>query len=205
MKLQIRYTWREVKILRLNKKLLSQIDRLIASASAIEGTFFRTAEYRYSNPQNLLNGDGTRKKDGRFAPIGKCAVYLSSDHMTSIFEATARKQRLFGRAQIELAEFPCMTWEIKVSLSKCVNLADRVKNFELEEMISECLKPDLSVSQRVGQYLLSAGVQGIIYPSCVCNGTNLVVFPDSYLTRMMRINNVDLVLQEIEKWLEGRI
>jgi len=54
------------------------IKRWISRAVPIKGLFFRSVEYRYMDPMDVLSGAGARAHGGRFAPIGTRAVYLSA-------------------------------------------------------------------------------------------------------------------------------
>jgi hypothetical protein len=60
-----------------NAKQQRAIKRWISRAAPIKGLFFRSVEYRYMDPIDVLSGAGARAYGGRFAPIGTRAVYLS--------------------------------------------------------------------------------------------------------------------------------
>jgi RES domain-containing protein len=64
--------------LTFNAKQQAAIKRWISRAAPLKGIFFRSIEYRYMDPVDVLSGAGTRAYGGRFAPTGTRAVYLSA-------------------------------------------------------------------------------------------------------------------------------
>jgi RES domain-containing protein len=57
-------------------KQRAAIKRWMGQAVPLKGTYFRSVEYRYMDPADVLNGAGTRSHGGRFAAVGVRAVYL---------------------------------------------------------------------------------------------------------------------------------
>jgi hypothetical protein len=69
---------------------------------------------------------------------------------------------------------------IQARVIRCVDFRYTAGSQDSEEMLKAALDPDdQEVSQRVGKYLLARGVDGIIFPSVLGGGTNLVVFKDA--------------------------
>ena len=85
-----------------NAKQHTAIKRWISRATPLNGLFFRSVEYRYMDPIDVLSGAGTRAHGGRFAPAGTRAVYLSVTDSGASKEVTARKARLGGVGQIRI-------------------------------------------------------------------------------------------------------
>lgn len=52
-----------------NAKQQRAIKRWISRAAPIKGLFFRSVEYRYMDPVDVLSGAGARANGGRFAPF----------------------------------------------------------------------------------------------------------------------------------------
>jgi RES domain-containing protein len=80
---------------------LSRAERTVllewfASATPLSGTYFRSVEYRYMDPDEVLTGVGTTAVGGRFAPVGTRAVYLNATDSGTSTEVLARKARLGG-------------------------------------------------------------------------------------------------------------
>ena len=79
-----------------NAKQQRAIKRWISCAAPINGLFFRSVEYRYMDPIDVLSGAEVRAYGGRFGPLGTRAVYLSATDVGASKEVTARKSRLGG-------------------------------------------------------------------------------------------------------------
>jgi RES domain-containing protein len=82
------------------------LDLLCASAAPFDDSCFRSVELAWAHPDDVISGEGTRLKGGRFAAKGTRAVYGSLDEETAAREVTARKARLGGRAIISLKDYP---------------------------------------------------------------------------------------------------
>jgi len=68
-------------------------------------------------------------------------------------------------------------------------------------MLKAALDPDhQEASQDVGKYLLAQGVDGIIFPSVLGGGTNLVVFKDVDPAPFVDILNRDEVLKALREF-----
>ena len=95
----------------------------ISRAAPLKGLFFRSVEYRYMDPVDVLSGAGTRATGGRFAPTGTRAVYLSATDSGASKELTARKARLGGVGQISTDKYPRVVYAVGVVLKKALNLS----------------------------------------------------------------------------------
>ena len=63
---------------------LAEIELWVKRAGPLSGTYFRSVEYRFMNPDEVLNGRGTQFYGNRFARVGTRAVYLAdSDRAAS--------------------------------------------------------------------------------------------------------------------------
>jgi RES domain-containing protein len=98
------------------------LDELVANATSVEDTFFRSVEITYAIPDDLVSGEGTRLKGGRLAPVGTRAVFASLDEETAVREAAGRRRRLAGTPPIDFKVYPGLTYLIKADLAKCVDL-----------------------------------------------------------------------------------
>ena len=86
----------------------------MGQAVPLKGVYFRSVEYRYMDPADVLSGAGTRAHGGRFAAVGIRAVYLSATDSGASKEITARKARLGGAVRLA-----------------CLNKADLTASMEL--------------------------------------------------------------------------
>lgn len=179
------------------------LDELAASAKSVEGTFFRSVEITYAVPDDVVSGEGTRLNGGRFAPAGTRAVFASLDEETAIREAAARRRRLTGTPPIDFKAYPRLTYLIKAQMSKCVDLRAIAGPQESDEMLKAALDvDDQEASQDIGKYLLARGVDGIIFPSVLGAGTNLVVFKDADPAPFVDILNRDEVLKALREFAQ---
>jgi RES domain-containing protein len=177
------------------------LDELVARAISVEDTFFRSVEITYAVPDDVVSGEGTRLNGGRFAPASTRAVFASLDEETAVREAAARRRRLAGTPPIDPKAYPRMTYLIKAQMTKCVDLRSTAGSQDSDEMLKAALDPDdQEASQHVGKYLLARGVDGIIFPSVLGGGTNLVVFKDADPTPFVDILNRAEVLKALREF-----
>ena len=101
---------------------LRVLDELVATATAGEGTFFRSVEITYAVPDDVVSGEGTRLNGGRFAPAGIRAVFASLNEETAAREAAARRRRLAGTPPVDFKGYPKLTYLINARMAKCVDL-----------------------------------------------------------------------------------
>ena len=175
------------------------LDELIRGAKPFKDRCFRSVKIAYGLPDEVISGEGMRLHGGRFAPLGARVVFASLDEVTATLEVTARKVRLGGRAQISLKDYPRFTYVISVEIEKCVDFRSVGPSSDMGRAFAAALDPsDLHVSQEVGQYLMSKGVQGALVPSVaasvVAPGANVIVFLDVDPAPKIEIaNRVDIL------------
>jgi RES domain-containing protein len=175
------------------------LDGLIHDAKPYKDRCVRSVEIAHGLPDEVISGEGTRKNGGRFVPAGVRAVYASLDEATATAEVTARKARLGGRAQISIHDYPRLTYIIAVEIDTCVDFRSVDTSSDLGRALKAALDPaDLQVSQQIGQYLMSKGVQGSIFPSAVAPGANVVAFLDANPAPIVAIANREDVDKAIE-------
>jgi len=176
------------------------LDELVSGAGNLEGVFFRSVELKWGHPDDVISGEGTKAKGGRFVAEGMRAVYASLDEETATREATVRKVRLGGASQIQLKDYPRMTYVIGIELSMCVDLRLLIESPKGNEIIDACSQSDLAPSQGVGKYIFDKNVQGIVFPSVVCDGANVVVSKDVKPSPKIEIanrNDIVKILKEL--------
>ena len=89
-----------------NRDELDAIEAWTATAKTLRGIYYRSVEYRYMDPKEVLNGRGAEAYGGRFASVGTRAVFLAESDSAASDEVLARKRRLGGNAQITLDKYP---------------------------------------------------------------------------------------------------
>ncbi len=175
------------------------LDELVGTAKPLKDQCFRSVEISYAHPDDVISGEGTRLYGGRFAPLGVRAVFASLDEETATREVTARKGRLGGRAQISIKSYPRFTYVIAVEIDKCVDFRSADPSSDLGRALAAALDlSDLRVSQEVGEYLMTKGVQGAIVPSVVGPGASVIVFLDVDPAPKIEVSNRDDVLKAIQ-------
>ncbi len=92
--------------MKFTPKQRAAVKTWVTRAAPLKGIYFRSVEYRYMDPADVLSGDGTKAYGGRFAAIGMRAVYLSATDSGAGKEVTARKARLGGSPQITVSKYP---------------------------------------------------------------------------------------------------
>ena len=87
-------------------------------------TYLSRHKADYANhPDDAISGEGTRLHGGRFVPVGVRAVYASLEEETALREVTTRKRALGGRSQINVGEYPRMTYVLSVATRRNLDLA----------------------------------------------------------------------------------
>lgn len=183
-----------------NAKQQKAIKRWISCAAPIEGLFFRSVEYRYMDPIDVLSGAGARAYGGRFAPIGTRAVYLSATDSGASKEVTARKSRLGGVGQISTDRYPRVVYAVAVDLKKALNLSTLGPSQAAKAVRATCLdKDDLRPSMELARELISAGIQGLVFPSVVGGDDNLVVFRANCGRKALSLKNERDVIDQVKR------
>jgi RES domain-containing protein len=177
---------------------LAAIEAWMKRARPLAGIFYRSVEYRFIDPTEVLNGIGTQRYGGRFAAVGTRAVYLAGSDETASREVLARKKRLGNTSQITLDKYPRIVFAVNVTLQKVLTWLRKPRSVALIEIRESCLAlDDLTRSQELGQALLAAGVQGIIFPSVVGTGRNLIVYRENCRPSSLALHNADQMQDRI--------
>ena len=130
-----------------NSKQRAAIKRWIDQAVPLKGIYFRSVEYRFMDPRDVLSGAGTRAYGGRFAAVGTRAVYLSATDSGASKEVTARKARLGGAAQITTDKYPRVVYAVAVSLKRTLDLSALGSS-----QTANAIRADLSRRGRFGRF-----------------------------------------------------
>lgn len=187
-----------------NAKQRTAIKRWISRAAPLKGLFFRSVEYRYMDPIDVLSGAGTRAYGGRLAPIGTRAVYLSVTDSGASKEVTARKSRLGGVGQISTDKYPRVVYAVAVDLKKALSLATLGSSQAADAVMRACLdKDDLSASMELAGELITAGIEGLVFPSVVGGDDNLVVYRVNCGRKALSLKNEREVLDQVRR-IAGR-
>lgn len=160
-----------------NRAELNVIAGWAATAKPLTGIYYRSVEYRYMDPKEVLSGRGAALYGGRFASVGTRAVFLSESDGGASGEVLARKQRLGGNAQISLDKYPRIVFGVSVSLECVLDFTKTKLPLDLLAVRQKCLAPDdLAHSMELGDLLSARSVQGLVFRSAVGRGKNLIVY-----------------------------
>lgn len=148
-----------------------------------DGVVYRSTAPNYSNPKDLLSGEGCRLHGGRWNPMGIRAVYGGCSPETAMAETLAYA-RYFGIP--EHALMPRVFNAISVKLSKILDLTDSrirkslgVSKRMLTETDWRSMNRDgrLAITQIIGHNVSEVGLEGLAAPSAAHNkGVIIAIF-----------------------------
>jgi hypothetical protein len=118
---------------------LAAIEGWTKRARPLAGILYRSVEYRFMDPSDLLSGIGTKLYGGRFAAVGTRAVYLAGSDETASREVLARKKRLGNASQITLAKYPRVVFAVGVTLQKVVTWLRKPRSKALIQIRESCV------------------------------------------------------------------
>ena len=170
------------------RAIFSQSDEIFAPWS---GVIFRSVSPRYARPSDILSGEGAYQAGGRWNAPGICAIYGSLEPGLAADESFSFLLQHFGWQSRDVP--PRMLVGIRASLRAVLDLTsltDVHPPLDLEELLSEDWRKSNggrkeSCSQALGR-AVTEFAEGILTPSRIRNGKNLVIYPAS-LTPESRI------------------
>jgi RES domain-containing protein len=177
---------------------LAELKRWIKAAHPLKGIYYRSVEYRFMNPDQVLNGRGAELYGGRFAKVGTKAVYLAESDAAASNEVLARKKRLGGQSQITIDKYPRVVFGVDVALQRVLSWLRRPRSIALATIRQACLdENDLARSKEVGEVIRKAGIQGLRFPSVTGKGRNLIVYSANCGSGALNLCNVDELKKKI--------
>ena len=183
-----------------NRDELDAIEAWIPTAKPLNGIYYRSVEYRFMDPGELLNGRGAEAFGGRFASIGTRAVFLAESDIAASEEVLARKSRLGGNAQITLDKYPRIVFGVTVSLQRVLDISRRSLPTGFAPVRQTCLDPDdLTPSMELGDLLRKRSVQGLAFPSAVGRGKNLIVYLEHCSASALEIYNASELMKKMRQ------
>ena len=183
-----------------NAKQRAAIKRWMGLPVPLKGVYFRSVEYRYMDPTDVLSGAGTRAQGGRFAAVGIRAVYLSATDSGASKEVTARKARLGGATQISTDKYPRVVYAVAVNLKQVLDLSALGGSQAGEAVRLACLnKADLTASMDLARELEAEGIQGLLFPSVVGGDDNLVVYRANCGRKALTLQNELEVIDQAKR------
>jgi RES domain-containing protein len=188
--------------LSFNRDELYAIEAWTATAKPLSAVYYRSVEYRFMDPKEVLSGRGAALYGGRFASVGTPAVFLAESDSAASEEVLARKQRLGGSAQITLDKYPRIVFGVTVSLARVLDLSKRGLPKALASVRQNCLAPDdLRPSMELGDLLRARAIQGLVFPSVVGRGKNLIVYLERCPAAALEIHNAMELMKKMRQIL----
>lgn len=185
--------------MRLGRAARRQLAELIAAATSLKGDFFRSVAFRYLHPDDVISGEGTRLNGGRFVPAGVRAVYASLEEETALREVTVRKSALGGRNQIDVGEYPRMTYILSVATHRNLDLAATLPP-ELANVVRLCLLgPSFSASQELAAIWIAERIDSVVFPSATGTGRNVAIYLANAADGGVVVRNRDEVLAALRR------
>jgi RES domain-containing protein len=185
-----------------NSDELNAIAAWTATAKPLKGIYYRSVEYRYMDPKEVLSGSGAALYGGRFASVGTRAVFLADSDGGASGEVLARKQRLGGNAQITLDKYPRIVFGVSVTLERVLDFTNRGLPKRLVPVRQSCLGPnDLALSMELGDLLRARSIQGLVFRSAVGRGKNLIVYLEHCLPNALEIHNAAELMNKMKQIL----
>jgi hypothetical protein len=104
------------------------------------------------------------------------AVYASLEEETALREVTTRKRALGGRSQIDVADYPRMTYVLSVATHRNLDLTATLPS-ELAWVARLCLRETgYSASQELAAIWIAKGIDSVVFPSVTGAGRNVAIY-----------------------------
>jgi RES domain-containing protein len=160
---------------------LGQNEKLFAPWS---GVIFRSVSPQYARPGDILSGYGSYQAGGRWNPPGIYAIYGSLEPGLAADESFNLLLQHFGWQNRDIP--PRMLVGIRASSRTVLDLTNPAPirpSLDLEDLLLEDWRKTNgerkeSRSQAFGRVVTDLA-EGILTPSRIRNGTNLVIYPKS--------------------------
>jgi len=186
-----------------NRDELESIAAWTKTAKPLTGIYYRSVEYRYMDPKEVLSGRGAAQYGGRFASVGTRAAFLAESDSAASREVLARKQRLGGNAQITIDKYPRIIFGVSVSLERVLDFTKRGLPKELWPVRQNCFDPNnLTSSMALGDLLRGRSIQGLVFRSAVGAGKNLIVYLEHCPVDALEIHNAAELMKKMREILK---
>lgn len=173
---------------------------LVASFKPVADEFFRKVELEWAHPDDVVSGEGTSVQGNRFVRRGKHAVYASLSEETALQEYKYGQAKAFGRfLKPNVAH---ITYPIRIEAERSVDLSAYREDPRFRDVLAAALEPgEHEASQVLGDQVIAAGAQAIIFPSAVPghDGKNIVCILDTVPRPLVRVDNYDEIIAKLRK------
>jgi RES domain len=138
---------------------------------------------------------------GVASPQSELPLFTLPNPMQSrLTKYIARKARLGGAAQISLDKYPRIVFTVEFTLQKTVDLTMKPLARGMAPIRDKCLAiDDITWSQQLGDLLVRSGVDGLLFPSAIGSGLNLIVYNQCCAPDALRLQSKRELLAKLKK------
>ena len=119
-------------------------------------------------------------------------------------EVTTRKNVLGCRSQINVGEYPRMTYVLSAATNRNLDLAATLPS-ELANVVRLCLRrPGYQASQELAAIWISEGIDSVVFPSVTGAGRNVAVYLANAAAGSVVVRNRAEVLAALRRPRAGK-
>ncbi len=165
--------------------LQTRLTALASAAVTFEGVVYRACTPKYATESDLLTGEGSRLRGGRWNPIGTALVYSTLTPEAAMAEALAHYR--YSGLPIE-DSMPLTFAAVNVKLKRVLDTRDGKVRQRFQIPMARLVLADWRLevfagreplTQTIGRAVHATGWEGVIVPSAADrSGHNLLIFPD---------------------------
>ncbi len=158
-------------------------------AASWSGLIYRSTSLRHATSAEILSGEGSLRRGGRWNVPGTKVIYGCLTPETAMAE-TLQHYRYYGIAVQDA--MPRVFVAIEVSIQRSMDLTNTDRLSDLGNYLRQSLEEDWrainsraaeALGQAIGRAAFNAGIEALLTPSSVDKeGTNLAIFRDSLLS-----------------------
>lgn len=188
-----------------------------ALAKPFESHVVRCTQLPFARPEDLVSGVGSLLNGARFnASDSFPALYTALDAQTAVAEffGTFGQYGLPAEAVPDNLKSPMILAHLNCRLQRVLDLRDRAVRNALEITPADLrrdwrrshdIRKEEAFTQALGRAAQAAGFEGLLVPSQVLDGTNLVCFPLKLLKKsQLGIHDEAALLKHLKKWKGGK-
>ena len=165
-------------------QIQQRLSKSITLSTEFSGIGYRSSSPNYSNENDLLTGEGSKRHGGRWNPVGLSVVYLSLSPETAMAETLAH-YRYYGIPIEEAMPRTFVAIDIRLQAVLDLRIGGIRQRLQLSEerMLNIDWRKEVQgghcpLTQQIGLAVEQLGWEGLIVPSAAdSKGHNLLVFP----------------------------
>jgi hypothetical protein len=176
---------------------LDAIEAWIPTAKALSGIYYRSVEYRFMDPKEVR-----RSTEGGSPRLEPAPSFWRSPTASLRRRCLPASGASGGSAQITLDKYPRIVFGVTVSLERVLDLSKRGLPKALTSVRQNCLAADdLVPSMELGDLLRTRSIQGLVFPSAVGRGKDLIVYLEHCPAAALEIHNAAELMKKMRQIL----